>query len=45
MVREMLRQPETKESDGRFVTLLHTLASKYAYRALSSADLQREIER
>jgi len=40
----MLRQPGTKEPDARFVALLHTLAGKYAYRALSSADLQREIE-
>lgn len=44
MVREMLRQPGSKDPDARFVALLHTLASKYAYRALSSADLQREIE-
>jgi hypothetical protein len=44
MLREMLRQPGAKDPDARFVALLHTLASKYAYRALSSADLQREIE-
>ena len=44
MLREMLRQPGAKDPDARFVGLLHTLASKYAYRALSSADLQREIE-
>ena len=44
MVREMLRQPGAKDPDARFVALLHTLASKYAYRALSSEDLQREIE-
>src|SRR5712675_2026111 len=44
MVREMLRQPGAKDPDARFIALLHTLASKYAYRALSSADLQREIE-
>jgi hypothetical protein len=44
MLREMLRQPGTKDPDARFVSLLHTLAGKYAYRALSSADLQREIE-
>src|SRR5216684_4015032 len=44
MVREMLRQAGAKDPEARFVTLLHTLASKYAYRALSSADLQREIE-
>ena len=44
MLREMLRQPGAKDPDARFVALLHTLAGKYAYRALSSADLQREIE-
>src|ERR1700730_9144258 len=44
MVREMLRQPGTKDPDARFVALLRTLAGKYAYRALSSADLQREME-
>ena len=44
MLREMLRQPGAKDPDARFVALLRTLASKYAYRALSSADLQREIE-
>jgi Peptidase family M1 domain len=44
MLREMLRQPGTKDPDARFVALLRALASKYAYRALSSADLQREIE-
>jgi hypothetical protein len=44
MLREMLRQPGAKDPDARFVALLHTLAGKYAYRALSSADLQHEIE-
>jgi len=44
MLREMLRQPGAKDPDARFVGLLRMLASKYAYRALSSADLQREIE-
>jgi hypothetical protein len=44
MLREMLRQPGGKNPDARFVTLLHTLAAKYAYRALSTADLQHEVE-
>jgi Peptidase family M1 domain len=44
MLREMLRQPGAKDPDARFVALLRTLMTKYAYRALSSADLQREIE-
>jgi len=44
MLREMLRQPGGKNPDARFVTLLHTLAAKYAYRALSTGDLQHEVE-
>lgn len=44
MLREMLRQPNSKEPDARFTALLHTLATKYAYRALSTTDLQREVE-
>jgi len=44
MLREMLRQPGTKAPDARFETLLHTLVSKYAYRALSTMDLQHEVE-
>jgi Peptidase family M1 domain len=44
MLRESLKQPGTKNPDARFAALLHTLATKYAYRALSTADLQREVE-
>jgi hypothetical protein len=44
MLREMLREPSAKNPDARFISLLHTLQTKYAYRALSSDDLQREIE-
>jgi hypothetical protein len=44
MLREMLRQPGAKDPDARFVAFLRSLSSKYAYRALSSADLQHEIE-
>jgi len=44
MLREMLRQTGSKNPDARFIALLHTLATKYAYRALSTADLQREVE-
>ena len=44
MLREMLRQPNSKDPDARFTALLHALATKYAYRALSTADLQREVE-
>jgi len=44
MLREMLRQPGSKDPDQRFVALLHTLSTKYAYRALSTDDLQHEVE-
>jgi len=44
MLREMLRQPGAKDPDARFVALLHTLSTKYAYRALSSTALQHEVE-
>ena len=44
MLREMLRQPSAKNPDARFLTLLHTLVTKYAYRALSTSDLQHEVE-
>jgi hypothetical protein len=44
MLREMLRQSGAKNPDLRFAELLHTLATKYAYRALSTADLQHEVE-
>jgi len=44
MLRLMLRQPGSKNPDARFAALLQTLVTKYAYRALSTADLQREVE-
>jgi len=47
MLREMLRQPNApagKDPDARFIGLLHTLVSKYARKALTTADLQREVE-
>jgi hypothetical protein len=43
MLREMLRQPGTNP-DARFNALLRTLITKYAYRALSTQDLRREVE-
>jgi hypothetical protein len=43
MLREMLRQPGANP-DARFNALLRTLVTKYAYRALSTADLSREVE-
>jgi Peptidase family M1 domain len=44
MLREMLRQPGVRNPDARFTALLQTLVAKYAYRALSTDDLQREVE-
>ncbi|MDP9146451.1 MAG: hypothetical protein M3N22_02240, partial [Acidobacteriota bacterium] len=47
MLREMLRQPSSpsnKDPDARFKALLHTLVTKYAYRALSTEDLRHEVE-
>jgi Peptidase family M1 domain len=44
MLRELLRQPKAQDPDARFRALLQTLATKYAYRALSTADLQKEVE-
>jgi hypothetical protein len=44
MLREMLRQPGAQNPDARFLALLQTLSSKYAYRSLSTSDLQHEVE-
>ena len=44
MLREMLRQPGSKNPDARFTALLQKLMAKYAYRALSTDDLQKEVE-
>jgi hypothetical protein len=43
MLREMLRQPGPNP-DARFHALLNSLVTRYAYRALSTQDLRREIE-
>ncbi len=44
MLHEMLRRPGDKNPDARFAALLRTIATKYAYRALSTEDLQHEVE-
>ena len=44
MIREMLRQPGSKNPDARFQTFLQKLYSKYSYRALSTSDLQHELD-
>jgi len=44
MLREMLRQPGARNPDERFNALLRSMAAKYAGRALSTAELQKEVE-
>jgi len=44
MLREMLRQPGARQPDARFTALLQKLVTKYAYRALSTDDFQKEVE-
>jgi hypothetical protein len=44
MLREMLRQPGAKDPDAKFVAFLLNMSTKYAYRALSTDDLQHEVE-
>ncbi|MGB9466982.1 MAG: M1 family aminopeptidase [Candidatus Acidiferrum sp.] len=44
MLRAMLRQPGAKDPDAKFVALLRSISTKYAYRALSADDFQHEIE-
>jgi Peptidase family M1 domain len=44
MLREMLRQPGAKDPDAKFVAFLRNIFTKYAYRALSTEDLQHEVE-
>jgi Peptidase family M1 domain len=45
MLRELLQDPTGKNPDARFNSLLRSLQEKYAYRGLSTADLQHEVER
>jgi Peptidase family M1 domain len=44
MLREMLREPNAKDQDARFIALLHTLLTKYAQKSLSTEQLQKEVE-
>ncbi len=44
MLHEMLRQPNSSDPDERFIALLHTLVTKYAQTALSTDQLQHEVE-
>ena len=44
MLREMLREPNSRDPDARFTALLHTLVAKYEQKALSTDQLQGEVE-
>ena len=44
MIREMLRQPGAKNPDARFQAFLQKLVTKYSFGALSTTDLQHELE-
>ena len=43
MIREMLRQPGSKNPDAKFQAFLQNLYKKYQYRALSTSDLEKEL--
>jgi len=45
MLRVMLREPGAKNPDARFAELLAGLLESHRYRALSTEDLQRALER
>jgi hypothetical protein len=44
MLREMLRDANAKEPDGRFRALLHDVLAEHQFRPLSTADFQRAVE-
>jgi hypothetical protein len=45
MLRMMLQDPASKNPDERFIGLLHGLLESYRYRALTTEDLQKAVER
>jgi hypothetical protein len=45
MLYEMLRDPVVHDDNARFRNLLQTILTKYRYRAFTTEDFQREVER
>lgn len=45
MLHEMLRDPASKDPDARFREFLRAILSDYRFRALSTEDFQRAVER
>jgi hypothetical protein len=44
MVREMLREPNSRDPDARFMALLRSLVVKYAQKPFSTEQFQKEVE-
>ncbi len=44
MIREMLRDPASRDPDARFRQLLQTVLTQYRFKALSTADFQHAVE-
>jgi hypothetical protein len=45
MLHGMLHDPDAKDPDARFRNLLQSLLAEYRFRALSTADLERAVEK
>ncbi|HYL68323.1 MAG TPA: M1 family aminopeptidase [Candidatus Limnocylindria bacterium] len=45
MLHDMLRDPGASDPDGLFRELLRAILTDYRFRALSTADFQREVEK
>jgi hypothetical protein len=45
MLREMLREPGARDPDARFRELLRSILTEYRFRAFSTGDFQRAVER
>jgi len=45
MLRVMLREPAAKTPDARFAQLLRSLLEAHRYAAVTTADVQREVEK
>lgn len=45
MLREMMRDPYSKDPDARFRELLHSILSDYRFKTISTAEFQRAVEK
>lgn len=44
MIREMLRDPSSRDPDARFRQFLQAILTQYRFKSLSTADFQRALE-